>query len=70
MSVALTWAFNISGHPALTLPAGTTPGGEPVGLQLVARHGADTLLLHTAVTAGFGIPNPVDGVPAPPWQHG
>lgn len=45
MSVALTWAFNLSGHPALTLPAGTTPRGEPVGLQLVARHHADTLLL-------------------------
>ncbi|WP_241695194.1 amidase family protein [Streptomyces sp. C] len=45
MSVALTWAFNISGHPALTLPAGISPAGEPVGLQLVARHGADTLLL-------------------------
>ncbi|GAA3385949.1 amidase [Streptomyces racemochromogenes] len=52
MSVALTWAFNISGHPALTLPAGTTPAGEPVGLQLVARHGADTLLLDVAVRAG------------------
>ncbi len=48
MSVALTWAFNISGHPVLTLPAGTTAKGEPVGLQLVARHGADTLLLHAA----------------------
>ncbi|MEU9715030.1 amidase [Streptomyces sp. NPDC047976] len=52
MSVALTWAFNISGHPALTLPAGTTPAGEPVGLQLVARHGSDTLLLDVAVRAG------------------
>lgn len=48
MSVALTWAFNLSGHPALTLPAGTTPNGEPVGLHLVARHHADTALLAAA----------------------
>ncbi|MGE7386198.1 amidase [Streptomyces sp. NPDC004126] len=51
MSVALTWAFNMSGHPAITLPAGSTPAGEPVGLQLVARHGADALLLDVAVGA-------------------
>ncbi|OEJ30291.1 amidase [Streptomyces subrutilus] len=48
MSVALTWAFNLSGHPALTVPAGTTPDGGPVGLQLVARHGEDMLLLDVA----------------------
>ena len=48
MSVALTWAFNISGHPALTLPAGTTPAGEPVGLQLVARHHDERQLLSIA----------------------
>ncbi|MEU9233991.1 amidase [Streptomyces subrutilus] len=51
MSVALTWAFNLSGHPALTLPAGTTPSGEPVGLQLVARRGEDFLLLDVAARA-------------------
>ncbi|MFF2325067.1 MULTISPECIES: amidase [unclassified Streptomyces] len=48
MSVALTWAFNISGHPALTLPVGTTPAGEPVGLQLVARHHDERRLLDIA----------------------
>ncbi|RST04275.1 amidase [Streptomyces sp. WAC07149] len=61
MSVALTWAFNLSGHPALTLPAGATPAGEPVGLQLVARHGADTLLLDAAVGAGRTTPGRVSG---------
>ncbi|MGW2864594.1 amidase [Streptomyces sp. NPDC001205] len=50
MNVALTWAFNLSGHPALTLPAGLTPRGEPVGLQLVARHHADATLLNTAIS--------------------
>lgn len=48
MSVALTWAFNLSGHPAITLPAGRTPDGEPVGLQLIARHHADARLLEAA----------------------
>ena len=48
MSVALTWAFNISGHPALSLPAGTTPHGAPVGLQLVARRHHEQQLLDIA----------------------
>lgn len=51
MSVALTWAFNISGHPAISLPAGTTPAGEPVGLQLVARRHREADLLALAAAA-------------------
>ncbi|MCT7356558.1 amidase [Streptomyces sp. 15-116A] len=47
-STALTWAFNLSGHPALTLPAGLGTDGCPAGLQLVARHGGETLLLAVA----------------------
>ncbi|WP_307721138.1 amidase family protein [Streptomyces otsuchiensis] len=50
-STALTWTFNITGQPALSLPAGHTPGGEPVGLQLVARHGAEATLLAVARAA-------------------
>jgi amidase len=45
MSVALTWGFNVSGHPAISIPAGFTHDGTPVGLQLVARHDADAALL-------------------------
>lgn len=48
MSVALTWAFNLSGHPAVTVPAGFTRRGAPVGLQLVAGLGADRTLLALA----------------------
>ncbi|MEU5809360.1 amidase [Streptomyces sp. NPDC047718] len=51
LSVALTWAFNISGHPAISLPAGRTPAGEPVGLHLVARHGREADLLAVAAAA-------------------
>lgn len=47
-STALTWVFNLSGHPAASLPAGFTADGCPVGLQLVARRGADVSLLGTA----------------------
>ncbi|MBO8194610.1 hypothetical protein ITI46_23575, partial [Streptomyces oryzae] len=51
MSVALTWAFNITGHPALSVPAGLTADGEPVGLQLVAPHGREADLLAVAAAA-------------------
>jgi amidase len=35
--------FNLSGHPALTLPLESN-AGLPIGLQLVGRHGADAAL--------------------------
>ncbi|MFF5574052.1 amidase family protein [Streptomyces luteogriseus] len=47
-STSLTWAFNLSGHPALNLPAGFGGDGCPAGLQLVARHGREALLLAVA----------------------
>ncbi|WP_069170739.1 amidase family protein [Streptomyces griseus] len=47
-STALTWAFNLSGHPAASVPAGFTPDGCPVGLQLVTDRGSDAELLGVA----------------------
>lgn len=43
-----TYPFNMTGQPALSLPAGLTRSGLPVGLQLVGPVGADDLVLATA----------------------
>jgi aspartyl-tRNA(Asn)/glutamyl-tRNA(Gln) amidotransferase subunit A len=41
----LTQLFNITGHPAISIPCGRTIEGLPIGAQLVgARHGTDDLL--------------------------
>jgi Asp-tRNA(Asn)/Glu-tRNA(Gln) amidotransferase A subunit family amidase len=44
-----TAPFNLTGHPALSLPAGDVDG-LPVGVQLVGRRGADMHLLRCAST--------------------
>jgi Asp-tRNA(Asn)/Glu-tRNA(Gln) amidotransferase A subunit family amidase len=56
MSVGFTWLFNLTGHPALSLPAGLTADGLPVGLHLVARQHGDALLLGAARSAEQSIP--------------
>ena len=40
---ALVRPFNLSGHPAISLPL-ETANGQPVGLQIVAKHQADEKL--------------------------
>jgi amidase len=45
---AFTAPFNISGQPAVSLPAGRSQGGVPIGIQLVARHGEERRLLSLA----------------------
>ncbi|GAA2763699.1 amidase [Streptomyces paradoxus] len=47
-STSLTWGFNLSGHPALSLPTGFGGDGCPAGLQLVAPPGREALLLAVA----------------------
>jgi aspartyl-tRNA(Asn)/glutamyl-tRNA(Gln) amidotransferase subunit A len=41
----LTWPFNMTGHPASSVPAGLTEEGLPVGLQLVGQRLADGTVL-------------------------
>jgi Asp-tRNA(Asn)/Glu-tRNA(Gln) amidotransferase A subunit family amidase len=48
INTALTWAFNLSGHPAISIPAGFDSAGLPVGLQAVARHGREVDLIAAA----------------------
>lgn len=40
--------FNMSGHPAFTIPCGTSPTGLPIGMQLVGRYFSEGLLLSLA----------------------
>ncbi|MFC6737033.1 amidase family protein, partial [Halolamina salina] len=46
-ALANTGPFNVSGHPAVSVPCGSLDG-LPVGLQFVAERGADA----TALRAG------------------
>lgn len=43
-----TYAFNLTGQPAISIPCGFTPAGLPVALQIVGDLGADALVLRAA----------------------
>jgi Asp-tRNA(Asn)/Glu-tRNA(Gln) amidotransferase A subunit family amidase len=46
----LTMAMNITGVPSISVPAGLSPRGLPVGLQIVGMRHTDGLLLDVAAT--------------------
>jgi amidase len=56
-----TAPFDVSGHPATSVPAGLSDG-LPVGMMIVGRHFADSTCLRVAQ----GYENAVGGFPAPP----
>jgi aspartyl-tRNA(Asn)/glutamyl-tRNA(Gln) amidotransferase subunit A len=43
-----TYPFNLTGHPALSMPCGLSSNGLPIGLQLVGRWHDDAYLLDVA----------------------
>lgn len=53
--------ITVTAHPAVSVPAGLTAAGLPVGLQLVGRYGADRRLLQiaAAVMTLAGPANPI-----------
>ncbi|MET8872241.1 amidase [Nocardia sp. NPDC004604] len=55
----LTHPFNYSGHPAISVPAGTSPVGLPVGMQIVGRRFRDDTVLGLAAAYER----------IRPWQH-
>jgi amidase len=46
--------ITLTAHPAISLPAGFTDGGLPVGLQLVGRHRGEAALLRLAAAVHPG----------------
>ncbi len=49
ITLRLTQTFNITGHPAISIPMGVTAQGLPCGCQIVGRHGATRQLLRIAL---------------------
>lgn len=43
-----TVLVNLAGLPAVSLPCGQTPGGLPIGMQLIANHWQEAKILQTA----------------------
>jgi aspartyl-tRNA(Asn)/glutamyl-tRNA(Gln) amidotransferase subunit A len=48
LMLKMTQLFNITGHPAISIPCGWTAAGLPVGLQLVGRRNRTLRLLEIA----------------------
>jgi aspartyl-tRNA(Asn)/glutamyl-tRNA(Gln) amidotransferase subunit A len=54
-----THPFNLTGNPAICLPAGLHSDGLPVSIQLVGRRGADAELLRVSAIYERAVP----------WEH-
>lgn len=60
---AYTPHFNLTRHPALSVPCGLNSEGLPIGLQIVSGHYRDALVLRTA--ARYAEMNPIRFPPLP-----
>jgi aspartyl-tRNA(Asn)/glutamyl-tRNA(Gln) amidotransferase subunit A len=49
LTLRCTQLFNLTGHPALSMPCGTTSQGLPCGLQLVGRRSETAALMRVAL---------------------
>jgi aspartyl-tRNA(Asn)/glutamyl-tRNA(Gln) amidotransferase subunit A len=50
LTLRLTQLFNLTGHPAISIPCGETRDGLPCGIQLVGRHKQTPELLQASVS--------------------
>jgi len=60
-----TAPFNLSGHPALAMPAGRNPQGLPIGVQLIGPHSAEQRLLDLGSAYEASLGGPWQGPPEP-----
>jgi len=60
--MAVCYAITLTGLPAISVPCGFTPGGLPIGVQIVGRHQADLDVLRIAhafeAATGFATRHP------------
>lgn len=77
-AMKFTAQFNVTGDPAMSLPCAQTTRGTPLGLQFVAAHGNDDLLLALARDIERSVPwderrphiEPIEGTPRASTRRG
>lgn len=60
-AIAFTFPFNITGHPAASVPAGIAPDGLPTALQIIGPRFNDALVLQASAAYEAARPWPFPG---------